>query len=35
MYNSDIFWEEHKKVQCTPMDDLAYKQKKVIAALMF
>jgi len=35
MYDSDIFWEEHKKVQRAPTDDLACKWEKVIAALMF
>jgi hypothetical protein len=35
MYDSDIFWEEHKKVQRAPTDDLACKREKVIAVLMF
>ncbi len=35
MYDSDIFWEEHKKVQHTPTDDLACKWEKVITTLMF
>jgi len=35
MYDLDIFWEEHKKVQRAPTDDLACKQEKVIAMLMF
>jgi hypothetical protein len=35
MYNSDVLWEEHNKVQCMPTNDLTCKQEKVIAALMF
>jgi len=35
MYDSDVLWEEHNKVQRAPTDDLTCKQKKVIAALMF
>ena len=35
MYDSDIFWEEHKKVQRAATDDPACKREKVVAALMF
>ena len=35
MYDSNVLWEEHNKVQCTPTDDLTCKREKVIAALMF
>jgi hypothetical protein len=35
MYDSDVFLDEHDKVQCTPTDDPTCKREKVIAALMF
>ena len=35
MYDSDIFWEEHKKVQHAATDDPACKWEKVVATLMF
>jgi hypothetical protein len=35
MYDLDLLWEEHNKVQCAPTDDLTYKWEKIIAALMF
>jgi hypothetical protein len=35
MYDSDLLWEEHNKVQHAPTDDLTCKREKVVAALMF
>jgi hypothetical protein len=35
MYDSDILWDEHNKVQRAPTDDLTCKREKVVAALMF
>jgi hypothetical protein len=35
IYDSDIFWEEHSRVQRAPTDDPTCKREKVIAALMF
>ena len=35
MYDSDVLWEEHNKVQRALTDDLMCKQEKVVAALMF
>ena len=35
MYDSDVFLEEHDKVQWAPTDDLTCKREKVVAALMF
>jgi len=35
MYDSDLLWEEHNKVQCAPTDDLTCKWEKVVATLMF
>jgi hypothetical protein len=35
MYDSDVLWEEHNKVQCALTNDLTCKWEKVIAALIF
>jgi len=35
MYDSDVFLEEHDKVQWAPSDDPTCKREKVVAALMF
>ena len=35
MYDSDVFLNEHDKVQRSPTDDLTCKREKTIAALMF
>jgi hypothetical protein len=35
MYDSDVFLEEHDKVQRAPSDDPTCKREKVVAALMF
>jgi hypothetical protein len=35
VYDLNVFWEEHNKVQHAPTDNLTYKQEKVVAALMF
>jgi hypothetical protein len=35
MYNSDIFLEEHDRVQRAPTDDPSCKREKVVAGLMF
>jgi len=35
MYDSDVFLDEHDKVQRSPTDDAMCKREKVVAALMF
>jgi hypothetical protein len=35
LYNSDVFYNEHDKVQCAPIDNQTCKREKVIAVLMF
>ena len=35
MYNSDVFLDEHNRVQRAPTDNLSCKQEKVVASLMF
>ena len=35
VYDLNVFWEEHNKVQHAPTDNLTYKQEKVVTALMF
>jgi hypothetical protein len=35
IYDLDLLWKEHNKVQCTPTDDLTCKWEKIVAALMF
>jgi hypothetical protein len=35
IYDSNVFWEEHNRVQRAPTDDLTCKREKVVAALMF
>jgi len=35
MYDSDVFLDEHNKVQQSPTDDAICKREKVVAALMF
>ena len=35
VYDLNVFWEEHNKVQRAPTDDLTCKREKVIAVLMF
>ena len=35
LYDSDIFYDKHDNVQCTPSDDPTCKREKVVAVLMF
>ena len=35
IYNSDVFLDEHDKVQCAPTSDPTCKREKVVAGLMF
>ena len=35
MYDSDVFYDEHDKVQRAPSDNQTCKREKVVAALMF
>jgi hypothetical protein len=35
MYNSDVFLDEHDRVQCAPTDNPSCKREKVVTAIMF